>query len=253
MRHKIVEKKNFCLCCFYIAKICDIVIFMKRSVWFWIYFAVAIILAIYFTASIIMVHTGKSKLLRVNTMSLSADQTNIDLSPLVSAAGVTRGTLVTGNDLAAINERINAVPGVRNCATLRRPNGNISIHVQLERAVALWTDGENYFPLSADGTIVKRPTEIRDEETVLFRGNLPSDISEITKSAHNLVGYIDYLEWIEDRRWNIITTGGITVMLPERDPTAAIANLIILNNNHGLLSKQIKILDMRDPSRILVK
>lgn len=61
------------------------------------------------------------------------------------------------------------------------------------------------------------------------------------------------MEWIEGRRWNLVTMGGITVMLPEENPVQAISTLISLNQNHGLLGKQLKVIDMRDNTRILVK
>ena len=47
--------------------------------------------------------------------------------------------------------------------------------------------------------------------------------------------------------------GGITVMLPEQNPVQAISTLISLNQNHGILGKKIKVIDMRDEARILVK
>ena len=42
-------------------------------------------------------------------------------------------------------------------------------------------------------------------------------------------------------------------MLPETDPTSAIARLKVLDKNHQILSKDITVLDMRDDARILVK
>ncbi len=49
------------------------------------------------------------------------------------------------------------------------------------------------------------------------------------------------------------TLGGITVMLPEDNPAAAIATLMVLDEKHGLLSRDISVIDMRDDARILVK
>jgi cell division protein FtsQ len=107
--------------------------------------------------------------------------------------------------------------------------------------------------LSADGTIVNKPTDVRDASHVVFRGKIPNDITQITNAAHNLVGDLDYMEWIENRRWNMYTNGGITIMLPEENPLAAIGTLISLNTNHNILDKDIKLIDMRDSARILVK
>ncbi len=226
---------------------------MKKSLWFWLSFVVAIILAIYFSVRVVMIGLGHGGAAMVHSISVSADQNDKDLSALAAAATIAPNTRVYSVDLDMLNNRVMAVPGVKNAAVRRLPNGNISVRVAMYRAVALWTDGQNFFPLSADGTIVNKPTDVRDASHVVFRGTLPQDITEITRAAHNLVGHLDTLEWIEDRRWNLYTNNGITVMLPEQNPIAAIGALISLNNNHQILNKDIKLIDMRDDARILVK
>ncbi len=226
---------------------------MKRSIWFWLSFICAIILAVYFSVRIIMINMGHGPLSRIRNVSISADSKDKNLSALAAAIAIPPQTRTTSINLQQINERVSAVPGVRKSAVRRMPNGNLSIRVSLYRAVALWTDGTNYFPLSADGTIVNQPTETRNIGNVVFRGSVPNDITEITRAAHNLIGDLNYLEWIENRRWNLHTMGGITVMLPESDPISAIGILTTLNTNHHILAKDITIIDMRDSARILIK
>lgn len=196
---------------------------------------------------------GHTTVSRVHSISISADVRDKDLSALATAAAIAPGTGAFSVDLDALNARVGAVPGVRASAVHRRADGNLVVRVKLYRAVALWTDGQNYFPLSADGTIVNQPDAERKSGTVLFRGPLPSDVGEITNAAHNLIGNLDYMEWIENRRWNLITTGGTTILLPEKNPDDAIAQLIVLDKNHKILSRDIKTIDMRDSARILVK
>lgn len=244
---------NFICPRFYRGAFCDIIIIMKRAIWFWLYFIIAILLAIYFSVRIIMTTMGHTTVSRVHSISISADVRDKDLSALATAAAIAPGTGAFSVDLDALNARVGAVPGVRASAVHRRADGNLVVRVKLYRAVALWTDGQNYFPLSADGTIVNQPDAERKSGTVLFRGPLPSDIGEITNVAHNLIGNLDYMEWIENRRWNLITTGGTTILLPEKNPDDAIAQLIVLDKNHKILSRDIKTIDMRDSARILVK
>lgn len=226
---------------------------MKRSIWFWLCFIITIVLAIYFSVRIVMTGLGYTQISHVHNISISADQNDKDLSALAAAATIAPNTNTYSLNLENINSRISSVPGVKHSAVRRMPNGNISIRVSLHQAVALWTDGEYYYPLSADGTIVNRPSDTRTSGDIVFRGRVPSDIREITQITQNLVGDIDYLEWIEDRRWNLHTTGGITVMLPQGDATTAIGTLINLNKQHQILHKDITTLDMRDSARILVK
>lgn len=226
---------------------------MRRSIWFWLCFILSIVLATYFAVRIIMTAMGHGNAARVRTISISADMRGPDLNPVATAAAVAPGTHTYKVDLAALNMRIAATPGVHDTAVRRMPNGNLKVKVKMHHAVAQWTDGTAYFPLSADGTIVKRPTDTRDVSSIVFRGPVPGDISEITKAAHNMTGKLDYLEWIEGRRWNMQTIGGITVMLPEENPAAAIAGLMVLDEKHNLLSRDISVIDMRDEARILVK
>lgn len=226
---------------------------MKRSIWFWLCFVVSVVFAVYFLSRVIMVGMGRGDISHVRNISIKVDKNNKDLSVLANAVAVAPGTQSYKVDLENINARVAAVPGVKKSAVRRLPNGNLVVQVSLYTAVALWTDGEHFYPLSADGTIVNKPTDVRDAGHVVFRGVVPGDIDVITKAAHNLVGELDYMEWIENRRWNLHTTGGIVVMLPEQNPVDAIATLVSLNNNHNILSRKITHIDMRDAARILVK
>ncbi len=225
---------------------------MKRSIWFWLCFVVAIVMAIYFSTRIIMVVMGRGNLAQVQNISIVTDSRDADMDAMrVAVGGMVRNSYDV--DLDALNARIAAVPGVKMSAVRRLPNGNLAVRADMHRAVAQWSDGENYFPLSADATIVNNPSENRDIGAVVFVGALPDDISDITAAARNMVADVSHLEWIEGRRWNLITMGGITVMLPEKNPVQAISTLISLNQNHGILGKKIKVIDMRDDARILVK
>lgn len=234
-------------------KICDIISLMRRSLWFWLYFIFAIVLSVYFCVRAFMVLSGHGALSRVRNISISADSSDMDLSAVATAATLAPNTRAYSVNLDDINVRVGAVPGVRESAVRRLPNGNLIVRVSLYRAVALWTDGENYFPLSADGTIVNSPTQTRDASHVVFRGDVPENIADITKAAHNFIGRLDYLEFIEGRRWNVYTVDGITIMLPEENPVDAIGALVMLNNKHDILSKKITVIDMRDTARVLVK
>lgn len=226
---------------------------MKRKIWFWLCFVASIILGVYFATRIIMTCMGYGSVGTVRQISFSADVSDMDLAPVAAAAGVVPGTRAATVDLDAMRARINAVPGVRDAAVRRMPNGALRVRVAMYRAVAQWSDGMAYYPLSADGTVVKSPTDERDGSAIVFMGQLPDDISDITTAARAIANHVDYMTWVEDRRWDIMTTRGIRVMLPETNPNAAIATLITLDQNHGILSRGITLIDMRDDARILVK
>lgn len=226
---------------------------MKRSIMFWLYFVIAIVLGVYFATRIIMTGLGHGKLSTIHNISITSDTHGTDLAAVQTAAAAGLGARTNSLNLDSLNRRIGDVPYVQYSATRRMPNGTLRIRVKLYQSVAQWTDGVAFYPLSSDGTIVQTPLDTRDASAIVFRGMLPNNISEITKAAHPIATHIDYMEWIENRRWNIITNDGITVMLPERDAVAAIRALNSLNEKQHILAKDINTIDMRDSARILVK
>ena len=104
---------------------------MKRSIWFWLSFIIAIILAVYFSVRIITTGLGRSSNSLVHNISITAKEQNKDLSALVSAVNIAPGTRSYSIDLNQMNKNISNVPGIKHSAVQRLPNGNISVHVSL--------------------------------------------------------------------------------------------------------------------------
>lgn len=226
---------------------------MRRTIWFWISFVAAIILAVYFSVRIITTLLGHGNIAVVHNINISADDPDADMNALRVAAALPPNSRAFDVNLEMIAARVDAVPTVRAAAVRRMPNGNISVRAKIYKAVALWSDGDLYYPLSADGTIINDPTDTRTDDAVVFRGTVPDDISDITAAAHMVGNKLGYLEWIEGRRWNLVTQDGVIVMLPEEDPVGAIGTLLTMDKNHKILSRDIRALDMRDAGRMLVK
>ena len=227
---------------------------MRKNLLFWVYFIVAVLLAIYFATRITMTFMGMGKTSIIQDADITVyDTKNYDATRIKAAMGIAPNTRAHSVNLDAVNARILEIPEIRESATRRLPNGKLVVHARLYRAVAGWTDDTYYYPISGDGTIVNTPSAERTDGTVIFRGATPNNISDITKAAMGLIGDLDYLEWIDGRRWNIVTKDNITIMLPEDDPMGAIGKIIALNEKHQILSKKLKAIDMRDDARILVK
>jgi len=226
---------------------------MKKSLLFWLYFVLSIGLAIYFATRIITSHIGRGPISTVKHIEITSNTRDIDLEPVGVAIGVRHGTTLRSLDLHQINNRVMSVPGVKNAATRRLPNGNLIIKTEYHNAVAMWTDGNLYYPLSDDGTKIDTPFEKPDADTVVFRGDIPENVAEILNSVSALSEYIDYVSMVESRRLNIHTKNGTTIYLPEDNPNIAINKINTLNQKHKILLRNLEIIDMRDEARVLVK
>lgn len=226
---------------------------MKKTLLFWLFFVLSIILAIYFATRIITSYMGRGPISYVKRVEITGNSHGFDAESVRMAIGITPGTKIRSIDLHQINNRVLSVPWVKNAATRRLPNGDIIIKTQQYKAVAMWSDGLMFYPLSADGTKIETPFDRPDKNTIVFRGELPDDLTDIINSVSVLTEYIDYMTWVESRRWNIQTRNGILIYLPEDNLGAAINKITTLNQTHKLLSRDLKIIDMRDDKRILIK
>ncbi|MBO7644900.1 MAG: cell division protein FtsQ/DivIB [Alphaproteobacteria bacterium] len=226
---------------------------MKKSLLFWIYFVLSILLAIYFSSRIITNYLGRGPISYIKHVKITSTTKDMDLEPIGVAVGIRHGTSLRSLDLHQINNRVMSVPGIKNASTRRMPNGNLIIKTQPYTPVAMWTDGALYYPLADDGTRIDTPFEKPTENTIVFSGKIPNSLADIIASASIISEYIDYMNMIESRRWNIHTKTGITIYLPEDNPSIAINKINILNQTHKLLSRDIEIIDMRDDTRILIK
>ena len=196
---------------------------------------------------------GRGPVSYVKHISISSNSKDADLEPIRIAIGINNGTNIKFVDLHQINNRVSKVPGIKNSSVRRLSNGDIIVKTELHKVAAQWSDGIYYYPLSVDGTKIESPTTERDENTIVFRGPVPENLTEIINGVSALSKHIDYMTMIESRRWDLHTKNGITIYLPENNPAVAISKINRLNQTHKILSRDIDVIDMRDSARILVK
>ena len=231
---------------------------MKKSLFFWLYFVASIILAVYFSTRIITSIMGRGPISHVKHISILSDSKNTNFEPIMLAIGINSGINIKSVDLHQITNRITGIPGIKNASVRRLANGDIVIKIEHHKVAAQWTDGLHYYPLSIDGTKIDTPSTERNANTIVFQNVNDNDLKKIdlnkvVNSLSPIAEYIDYINMIESRRWNIHTKSGTTIYLPETDPSIAINKISVLNQSHSILSRNIDVIDMRDNARILVK
>ena len=100
---------------------------MKKVLFFWIYFILSIILAIYFATRIITSQIGRGPISYIRHIYIISDTKDADLEPIQMAIGIQPGTKIRSTDLRQINNRVMSVPWIKNAATRRLPNGDLII------------------------------------------------------------------------------------------------------------------------------
>ena len=104
---------------------------MKRSIMFWLYFIIAIILGIYFATRIIMTGLGHGKMATIHNIAITTDTRDADLTAVQTVAAAGLGAKTNSLNLDSLNRRIAAVPNVQFSSTRRMPNGTLRVRVKL--------------------------------------------------------------------------------------------------------------------------
>ena len=196
---------------------------------------------------------GRGPVSSVKHIYITNNSQDFNPDTIKMAIGISDETNTRSLDLRQMNKRILGVPGIKKSAVRRLSNGDIIIKTEKYDVVAVWSDGVYYYPLSSDGTKIDTPSDTYNENALVFRGEIPNNLTDIINSASVLSEHIDYIKMIESRRWNIHTKNGTVIYLPENGFADAINKINVLNQTHKLLSRQIDIIDLRDNARILIK
>lgn len=106
---------------------------MKKTLLFWLFFVLSIILAVYFSTRIITSYMGRGPISYVKHIEITSNSREIDTEAIKIAIGVQPGTRIRSIDLHQINNRVLSVPGVKNAASRRLPNGDLIIKLNSTR------------------------------------------------------------------------------------------------------------------------
>ena len=160
-----------------------------------------------------------------------------------------------GNIREIPSEILERFPIIEHVSVKDNKNGTLEVWIKHKKIIGVWTDGGKFYPLLENGRRLNAPYPdgARIPASFLyFRGHLPENISDITGavlSDPDLAKKTAYLEYIENRRWNIRLKNGGLILLPEQNVRAAVLQTRLL----GVLGKTFDTLDLRDPKRALVK
>jgi len=178
---------------------------------------------------------------------------------LLAALNVKRGDAILAVDLAAARKRIEEIPWVRTAAVERRLPGQIHILITERSPIALWQNNGRYFLVDREGQIVGDQIDDYAGLPLTVGEGAPDHASElvsILESEPALKDRVKAATWIGDRRWNVMldrTPDGIEVRLPEDDPEAAWHDLARLDREQSLLERQVSVVDMRLPDRLVLR
>mgnify|MGYP000950659108 CR=1 FL=1 len=146
------------------------------------------------------------------------------------------------------------VPLIKDAEVRKLYPGHLSIGIVERQPFALWQKDGQIQIVSQDGMPIDTMHDDKYVRLPLIVGDGANarlgEYMNILTAAGDLASRIKSGALVAQRRWTIYTTEGVEIRLPERDPVAAIAQLVRMQRDHRVLDKDIVALDLRVPGRV---
>jgi cell division protein FtsQ len=176
---------------------------------------------------------------------------------LLDAVRLARGAPILAFDLDAARQRVEALPWIRRATVERMLPDTILINVEERRPVAIWQHDGNFALIDDNGEVILRKGLDRFADLIVVVGDdAPRHATRLLETlgmAPELVPWVRAAVWVGGRRWNLRLKGDIDVRLPEIDPAGAWKRLAEYEKAHGVLERDVQVLDLRLPDRLIVR
>lgn len=182
---------------------------------------------------------------------------NVDRLAILQALDLKKDQSIFRFSVAEAKKRIERLGWVHAASVSRQLPHTITVKIDERRPMAIWQREKLFFVIDSKG----KPLS---DKKIADYANLPLIVGH--GAAIHARALLDSLEKqpsikslmkaairVGDRRWNIKLRNDINVLLPEANPSEALAELVRLEAEQGLLARDIKTIDLRIPDRMTIE
>jgi cell division protein FtsQ len=177
-----------------------------------------------------------------------------DPENLLAAIGVTPGGPLIGFDAAVARRTLENLDWVQSAKVERLFPSRLDIAVVERQPFAVWQRGADYYVIDRTGAAMSSIEAARFVGLPLVTGEgaqrAAAELINQLAANPGLMLQVKAAARVGDRRWTLYLDSGVTILLPERNWVAAIAEVQRLDETQQLLSKGIRSVDLRVPGRI---
>jgi cell division protein FtsQ len=199
---------------------------------------------------------GKSLGLAVDSVAVEG-RARVSRETVLKAIGVERGTPILAVDLAQAKARLEALPWVRSASVERRLPQTIFVRLTERQPLAFWQRQGKLVLVDRDGkTITDENLDSFGALIVLVGDDAPAKgaaLLDMLATEPALARHVAAAVRVGGRRWNLKLDNGVIVALPETDAEAAWHHLAALERDKALLQRDILMVDLRLPDRLVVR
>jgi len=176
---------------------------------------------------------------------------------IVKAAGVYKDQPLLGLDLADLRKKVEAVGWVKEAHVVRLLPNTLVISVAERRQLAVWQHNGRQVVIDANGQVIPEADPARFATLPLIVGeggasHAPA-ILPLVAQRPRLMGQLDALVRVDDRRWDLRLKDGSLIQLPAEQEEAALMELERLDQRSRILELGFERIDLRNPDVVAVR
>jgi cell division protein FtsQ len=176
---------------------------------------------------------------------------------LLASLGVHLDQPMMSIDPLALKARLESLGWVRSALVERRLPDRLYVRLVEAEPVALWQHDGVFRLIDRNGqTIDKTDAAAFSQLPVLVGDGAPAHCAELfalLAREPDLAQRVRGAVWVSERRWNLRFDNGVDAKLPADSPDAAWSLLAKLEREQHLLARDITVIDLRLPDRLVVK
>ncbi len=165
-------------------------------------------------------------------------------------------TSLIGFSVDDAREKIAGLPWVETVSIRKSYPSALEINIAEREPFAIWQSGSSLSLVEKSGDVITGFSGGKYGTLPLVVGfGAPQRAAGIiaqTANTPKLAARVKAFIRVSDRRWDLRLRNGITIKLPARGQVQAMADLVAMDRASGILSRDIKTVDMRLADRLIV-
>ena len=176
---------------------------------------------------------------------------------VLQAAGLTQGQPILGLNLEAVREHVEQVGWIKSARVIRLLPDSLVIAVDERPRLAVWQHGDQTNVVDKDGQIIPEADAGLFSDLPLIVGDGANEavaaiLPDVT-ARPSLMGRLEALVRVDDRRWDLRLKDGGIIQLPAQREDSALIQFDQLEQKSRLLEAGFDRIDLRDPEMITVR
>jgi cell division protein FtsQ len=176
---------------------------------------------------------------------------------ITAALGAGPDTMMLGFDTNAAKARLEAVPWIKHAQVMRLLPSTLQVVVEERAPYAVWQNKGQTYVIDTEGVVLAPALREAYASLPLVVGegagkNAAQLFAQLTPFSDITKDVIAAIR-VGDRRWTLKLASGLEIMLPDDNIAEALTSLAKLDDEHGVLKRDIAAVDLRLLDRVTVR